>query len=196
MRRSRKRPRVAVNEILALGGVSIILLQAAFITDSRADVSLILLGIIINQIGVWRLASHILPPKRVYMALRGEVDDFVALVRKLNTQVVDGSGVGIDNTRRQMIEAIDRICDAAGVVGYRAEAGAARSKMPPQKPNYRALPPKRVRPKPSAPSETPRIGILSIHVASRRVARVETRSDTFPAHHPRNTPSTLGAHRA
>ena len=128
MKRSRKRTRVAVNEILALGGVSIILLQAAFMTDSRADVSLILLGIIINQIGVWRLASHILPPKRVYMALRGEVDDFVALVRKLNTQVVDGSGVGIDDTRREMIEAIDKICDAAGVVGYRAEAGAARSK--------------------------------------------------------------------
>ncbi len=128
MKHSRQRESTALNEILALGGVSIILLQAVLMTDSRTAVLLILLGIILNQIGVWRLASNVLPPQRMYMVLREEVDDFVALVRKLNTQVVEGSGVGVDDTRREMIEAIERICDAAGVVGHGAEAGSARSK--------------------------------------------------------------------
>ena len=37
------------------------------------------------EVGVWKLANFVLPSERKYVALRAEVDQFITLVRQLNT---------------------------------------------------------------------------------------------------------------
>ena len=112
--------RSTFNNALALGGVVIILLQTLMIAYTRVEVSVILAGIMINQIGVWRLAERLMPERRVYLQLRAEVDRFIGLVRTLNKSAVEGDDSGVDATQAEMQESISRMVDVAAV---RTEGG-------------------------------------------------------------------------
>lgn len=109
--------RSRLDRILALGGVLIIFAQALATAPGPAHVALIFFGFLASQVGTWGLARLVMPERREYIALRAEVDEFLYHVRTLNRQVVDGDGTGAAYTRRDLLIAVDRICDAAGVVG-------------------------------------------------------------------------------
>ena len=109
--------RSRLDRILALGGVLIMFSQALATAPGPAHVALIFFGFIASQVGTWGLARFVMPERREYIALRAEVDEFLHHVRTLNQQVVDGDGTGAAYTRRDLLIAVDRICDAAGVVG-------------------------------------------------------------------------------
>lgn len=109
--------RSRLDRILAVGGVLIILAQALATAQGPANVALIFFGFVASQLGTWGLTRFFLPERREYLALRAEVDEFLHHVRTLNNQVVDGDGTGAAYTRRDLLIAVDRICDAAGVVG-------------------------------------------------------------------------------
>jgi hypothetical protein len=70
--------------LLALG-VVVILSAVFFVRELRGQVAIVLLGILLIEVGVWKLAHPLLPSERRYLALRCEVDLFVTLVRQLNT---------------------------------------------------------------------------------------------------------------
>ncbi len=116
--------RPTVNKVLALGGVVIIMLQAFFIAGRRMELTIILVGIIVNQIGVWNMASRLLPDRRVFNVLRGEVDRFIDIVRKLNRKAVESDAEGVVEAKREMHESVERIGEAAGVVGENTTAYA------------------------------------------------------------------------
>ena len=107
--------RSSVNRFLTLGGVIIILLQVMFLAYDRYQVSVVLGGILLNQVGVWGLASRLLPERRVYLELRNEVDSFIGLVRELNAHAVQGSTSGVDATKSAMKQSVDRMGEAAAV---------------------------------------------------------------------------------
>jgi hypothetical protein len=107
--------RNTLNNALVLGGVVIILLQTLMIAWTRFQVSIILAGIIINQIGVWGLAAKLLPDRRVNLELRAEVDRFIGLVRQLNAHAVTGDDPQVDSTKALMHESIDRMVSVAAV---------------------------------------------------------------------------------
>ncbi len=109
--------REGVDRILAIGGIVIVLVQAAVLLDSRTVLPVILLGIVVNQLGAWGIARRLRPDRRVFLALRAEVDAFIGLVRRLNSQTIEGDARGVAETRDEMVRAVDRICLAAGVVG-------------------------------------------------------------------------------
>ena len=107
--------RSALSNSLALGGVIIILLQTLYIAWARTQVAVILVGIIINQIGVWRLANRILPERRVFLLLRAEVDRFINLVRELNGNAVRGDGAGVAQKQAEMHGSVDKMVEVAAI---------------------------------------------------------------------------------
>ncbi len=56
--------------------------------DLQLQVVIALVGILMIEAGVWKLTSPFLPSERKYIALRGEVDRFIDLVRQLNSAVM------------------------------------------------------------------------------------------------------------
>ena len=109
-----------LNRLLAVGGAVIILLQVAFITTSRLEVTVVLLGIVVNQVGVWGLASRLLPERRKYMLLRSEAKHLLGLVSQLNEYAVAGDRTKVEAIHRSMLESVDRMVPVAAV----AERGA------------------------------------------------------------------------
>src|SRR6185369_1737867 len=53
--------------------------------ELRTQILVTTCGIVLIEMGVWRLAQRLLPSERQYHALRAEVDRFLQLVRHLNT---------------------------------------------------------------------------------------------------------------
>lgn len=118
-----------LNRLMAVGGAVVILLQVAFITSSRLEVTVVLTGILINQIGVWGLASRLMPERRKYMLLRAEVRHFLGLVTKLNESAVAGDDQKLQITRSAMLESVERMVPVAGIEeGAASDAGKAGQK--------------------------------------------------------------------
>ncbi len=107
--------RTAFANALALGGVAIILLQTLELADTRTQVAVVLAGIIINQIGVWRLANRLMPERRSFLQLRSEADHFIDMVRQLNSHAVEGDDAGIEQTKRAMHGSVERMVEVAAI---------------------------------------------------------------------------------
>lgn len=117
-----------IDRFLAVGGVFIIFVQvlltvlepAAAETSPefarmRLQFSVVLVGILVNQIGVWRLANRLLPDRRKYKQLRSELQEMALLVRQLNAQAVAGESELVDRTREEMLKSVDRMVAVAGI---------------------------------------------------------------------------------
>jgi hypothetical protein len=107
--------RTTINHALALIGVVIILYQTLMMAWERIEVAIVLLGIVVNQIGVWRLAGRVLPNMRTYLQLRAEADRFIGLVRHLNTHAVAGDDAEVESTRAEMRDSVDQMVEVAAV---------------------------------------------------------------------------------
>jgi hypothetical protein len=108
--------RSTLDNALAVGGVVVILLQVLFMAYTRTQVAIVLAGILVNQVGVWGVASRMMPERRLYLPLRREVRHFIDMVRELNDVALIEAG-GVDGVRRRMHESVDRMVGVAGEVG-------------------------------------------------------------------------------
>jgi hypothetical protein len=105
--------RSSLDKSLAIGGVILILLQVLLIADVRLQVAVVLIGILVNQVGVWGLAERFMPDRRINLELRSEVDAFIRSVRKLRGLGKEGDPATLDATKAEMHESVDRIADIA-----------------------------------------------------------------------------------
>ncbi len=121
-RRTRIDWRSQLDRTLVYCGSAAVLLQAAWIAGDpferplatrRLQMGVVVLGLLANQFGIWRGSSRF-SFKRMYLALRGEVEGFLTLVRRLNTSVVEGDDAAVEKVRAEMNEAVDAIVAAAG----------------------------------------------------------------------------------
>jgi hypothetical protein len=107
---------------LPLIGVAITLNTVLFLRgDVRVQVAVVGLGIVVIELGVWKLAHRLLPSGRKYLALRAETDAFFDLVRRLNTAAValkqDDSPEhrqAFAESRQTMHAAVERMAAVAG----------------------------------------------------------------------------------
>jgi hypothetical protein len=113
--------RKVINQILALIGVCVVLGAVVVLTTGPWQVVLVIIGLLILETSVWGMAYRVLPERRIYNALRSEVDHFIALVRQLNTAAVALKQQNTPETRQKfdevlaaMRQKVDRI---AAVVG-------------------------------------------------------------------------------
>ena len=110
---------------LPITGMVLVFLAALWVQDLQLRVILILIGLLLIWVGVWKLANPLYPNERRYHDLRLEVDRFIALVRDLNQAALQQRlGESIDasdryeNVLQAMRRSVDRMANLAGQEFY------------------------------------------------------------------------------
>lgn len=98
MRRFRKVLQIA----LPLVGMGVLFASVLMVpADQRLpQMSVVLVGILILEAGVWGLTNPLLPEQRRYLALREEGDFFIGLIRELNTAAIAEDRATADGEKR------------------------------------------------------------------------------------------------
>lgn len=105
---------------LPIIGTVIVLAGALLLMNLYARMAAVIFGVFLIEAGVWKLADPLLPNERKFGALRSEVDDFIVLVRRLNTAALEiqagdvNAEARFDGTRLAMLESVDRMTAFAG----------------------------------------------------------------------------------
>ena len=108
-----RRLRQVIDRFVVYGGV-IVTLSAIVVQDTtRAQVVLVLLGLLLVQLGIWRIASRVLPSTRTNQRLRDEVDQFLASIRELYRLANDNQRANFDTLAEGMRGQADGIIEAA-----------------------------------------------------------------------------------
>ncbi|MEJ2215321.1 MAG: hypothetical protein P8099_01785 [Gemmatimonadota bacterium] len=102
-------------------GMAIVLSAVLVVASPRAELGLVVLGLLLVEGGVWRLAGSMLPNERRYLALRAEGNRFLAMIRHLNAaaiavrqQETPGARMALEETKRAMHRSVDRMVAVAG----------------------------------------------------------------------------------
>ncbi len=102
-------------------GVVVILSTMIWVRELRLQIAIVAVGIMLIEVGVWKLAHRILPSERKYVALRTEVDQFIALVRQLNTAALAWHESGslehlteFEAIQKLMEQSVEQMTEVAG----------------------------------------------------------------------------------
>ena len=113
-------------------GVVVILSTVLLVQELRLQIAIVALGIMLIEVGVWKLANFILPSERKYIALRTEVDQFITLVRQLNTTALAWHENGtpdqlaeFEAVQETMHQTIKQMAEVAGKTDAQIEAQQA-----------------------------------------------------------------------
>ena len=87
-----RRLRRQLDQGVSMCGILLILGAVLLVHDLRPQLLITTCGMVLIEVGVWRLAQRLLPSERQYHALRAEVDRFLHLVRGLNTAALTLKG--------------------------------------------------------------------------------------------------------
>ena len=78
-----RRLRNVIDRLVIYPGVLLVLGTMVFTEASVMQTLMVLFGLLLVQLGVWRVASALLPNARRNQPLRDEVDQFIKLVREI-----------------------------------------------------------------------------------------------------------------
>ncbi len=113
--------RHAIDTGLPFVGVLVILSAVLFVRGLRVQTPIVVLGILMLEAGIWKLAHQLLPSERTYQALRCEGDQFLGLLRQLNTAALavqerdtPENHQAFGEVRDAMHQAVERMADVAG----------------------------------------------------------------------------------
>ena len=105
--------RDVIDRFVVYGGVVVVLGAIVVQDTTRAQVVLVLLGLLLVQLGIWRIASRVLPSARTNQRLRDEVDQFPASIRELYRLANDNQRANFDTLAKGMRGQADGIIEAA-----------------------------------------------------------------------------------
>lgn len=119
---------------LALVGVAVILAAVLIVReDLRLQLAIVGVGMVVLELGVWKAAHRLLPSGRRYLALRAEGDQFLKLVRELNTAALavkqnasQAHKQAFDQVHDKMRKSVDRMAEVAGKTDAELAAVQAR----------------------------------------------------------------------
>ena len=97
-------------------GTVVVFLGVVLISDVHLQlrIAVVLLGVLMIEVGVWKLASPFFRPERRYTALRAEADDFLGHVRRLNRAALEGRDADSGEIREAMYASVERMVAVAG----------------------------------------------------------------------------------
>ena len=109
---------------LPIAGVVVILSAVLFIRELSGQIVVVVLGILMIEVGIWKLAHQMLPSERMYHALRFEGDQFLGLIPRLNAAVLAANQSDTPENRQQveevrdaMHQTVERMVEVAGKTG-------------------------------------------------------------------------------
>lgn len=113
--------RRTVDMVLPVAGIVLVLGAVLFVWQNLyLQLGIVIVGIFLIEAGIWKLAHPLLPSARRYHALRDEVDEFIQLVRRLNTAAarqVSGDAAAepqVAAVRQEMLSSVERMVAYAG----------------------------------------------------------------------------------
>ncbi len=113
--------RTVLDTVVPFLGVVLILSTVLLVRELRLQIALVAVGILLIEVGVWKLANIVLPSERKYIALRTEVDQFITLVRQLNTAALAWHESGapeqlaeFEAVQETMQQAVKQMAEVAG----------------------------------------------------------------------------------
>ena len=97
----------------------LVAVTGALATGVALRVALVLLGVVLIQAATWKLPYSVVTNERRFRQLRGELDEFVWLVRELNAAALDARGDPAAEDRFEdlhtaMQESLERMAMYAG----------------------------------------------------------------------------------
>ncbi len=108
-----RRLRQVIDRIVVYGGVLVVLSTIVVADASLAQVVLVLLGLLLVQLGVWRVASPMFPSTRTNQRLRDEVAQFLASVRELYRLANDNQSANFATLAEGLRGQTDGVIEAA-----------------------------------------------------------------------------------
>jgi len=108
-----RRLRQVVDRIVVYGGVIVVLSAIVVVETSGAQVVLVLVGLLLVQLGIWRIASRVLPGTRTNQRLRDEVDQFLAAVKELYRLANDNQSANFNTLAEGLRGQTDGVIEAA-----------------------------------------------------------------------------------
>ncbi len=108
-----RRLRQVVDRIVVYGGVLVVLSAIVVSDTSLNQVVLVLLGLLLVQLGIWRIASRVFPGTRTNQRLRDEVDQFLASIRELYRLANDNQSANFNALAEGLRGQADDIIEAA-----------------------------------------------------------------------------------
>jgi len=108
-----RRLRQVIDRIVVYGGVIVVLSAIVVADTSRIQVVLVLLGLLLVQLGIWRIASRVLPDTRTNQRLRDELNQFLGSVRELYRLANDNQTANFNTLAEGMRGQTDGIIEAA-----------------------------------------------------------------------------------
>ncbi len=131
----RRRWRRQLDPYVSVLGMLVILGAVLFGQELRTQIVVTTFGMVLMEVGVWRLAQRLLPSERQYLALRAEVDRFLWLVRHLNAAALARKAHDAPETHQafahvyqEMQHAVARMAMLAGKTD--AELAAEKAREP------------------------------------------------------------------
>ncbi len=109
-----RRLRLVVDRIVVYGGVIVVLSAIVVVEASRIQVVLVLLGLLLVQLGIWRMVSRLFPGTRANQRLRDEMNQFLASVRELYRLANDNQSANFNTLAGGLRGQTDDIIEAAG----------------------------------------------------------------------------------
>ncbi len=110
-----QRLRNVIDRVVTYTGVLLILVTVVFTDASGTQIPLVVTGLLLLQVGMWRGASALLPNARRNQPLRDDVDQSIKLVREMyrvaNAKEASAFEAAADKLRART----ERVIDAAKV---------------------------------------------------------------------------------
>jgi len=113
--------RQVIDTGLPIVGVCITLGAVLFLEALHARVAVVVLGLLMIETGVWKLAHQLLPSERQFHTLRTEGERFLLLIRHLNDAALALQDNDTPETRQavadirdMMHQSVERMAEVAG----------------------------------------------------------------------------------
>ena len=110
-----RRLRQVIDRFVVYGGVIVVLSAIVVADTSQAQMVLVLLGLLLVQLGIWRIASRLLPGTRTNQQLRDEMDQFLASVRELYRLANDNQSANFNTLAQGLRGQADDVIEAARI---------------------------------------------------------------------------------
>ena len=104
--------REVIDSVMTYTGVMFVLVTVLYTAASVGQVLLVLTGLLMVQLGVWRVAGSVLPSTRTNDLLRKSVIAYLALVRKLYQVANAQERAQFDSTAGELITQTDIVIEA------------------------------------------------------------------------------------
>lgn len=98
-----------------------IIISVMLFTQALPNMALVVLGFLLIEVGIWKLAPKLIPDKRQYHALRSQTDQFLNLVRWLNAAALrvkendtPENRQAIEDIQQKMKRQVERMAAVAG----------------------------------------------------------------------------------